>query len=61
MKVIEFKIQESKVNKGLFILIAKTEDGKQWVCSGDHYSPTYLRPLETAFDNGFDSSVRGKN
>ena len=50
MKVIEFRIEESKVNTGLFVLIAKTENGKEWVCSGDSWSPTYLTPIENSFD-----------
>lgn len=50
MKVIEFRIEESKVNKGWFVLIAKTEDGKEWVVSGDHWKPTFLVPIEEAFD-----------
>jgi hypothetical protein len=31
MKVTKFIIQESKLNKGLFILIAICEDGTEWV------------------------------
>ena len=50
MKVIEFRIQESAVNKGSFILIAKTEDGKEYVCSGNHHHPTYLEPLNKSWD-----------
>lgn len=50
MKVIEFRIELSKVNTKCFILIAKTEDGKEWVCSGDPYNPTYLIPYENSFD-----------
>lgn len=50
MKVIEFRIEASKKNNNQFVLIAKTEDQKEYVCSGDHYSPTYLIPIETAWD-----------
>lgn len=50
MNVTSFKIKESDVNKGLFVLIAKTEDGKEYVCSGDTYNPTYLTPIEQSFD-----------
>jgi hypothetical protein len=49
-KVKEFSIEESKINKGLMVLIAIDEDGKKWVCSGDHWSPTYLVEYENAFD-----------
>ena len=50
MKVKEFNIEESKVNKGQLLLIATTEDGKKYVCSGNHWTPTYLIPYESAFD-----------
>lgn len=49
-KIKEFGIEESKVNKGLMILVAIDEDGNKWVCSGDHWSPTYLQKYEGAFD-----------
>jgi hypothetical protein len=48
--VVSLRIQESKKNKKLLCLIVKTEDGKEYVCSGDHHSPTYLVELENSFD-----------
>lgn len=59
MKVVEFRIEESKVNNGMFILIAKTEEGKEFVVGGNHHHPTYLEPLETSWDNGFNNEIRG--
>lgn len=50
MKVIEFRIEKSKQNTTRHILIAKTEDDREYVCSGDHWSPTYLIPIENSFD-----------
>lgn len=49
-KVKEFYIEKSKTNKQQTILIAITESGQKYVCSGDHWSPTYLIPYERAFD-----------
>jgi hypothetical protein len=49
-KIKEFFIEESKVNKGLMILVAIDEDDQKWVCAGDHWSPTYVRKYENAFD-----------
>ena len=50
IKIKEFFIEESKVNKGLMILVAVDENGQKWVCSGDHWSPTYAKKYEDAFD-----------
>ena len=50
MKVVSFEIEKSVPNPQVFILVATTEDGRKWVCSGDYYTPTYLTPYETAFD-----------
>ena len=50
MKITEFEIEESKVNKGCLLLIAITEDGSKYIVSGDHYSPTYIIPYDRAFD-----------
>lgn len=50
MKVKEFRIEESIFNKGLFILIAKTECGKEFVVGGKHHHPTYLEPIEYSID-----------
>lgn len=49
MEVSKFTIEESKVNKGMFLLIAHTEEGK-FVCSGDHWNPSFVTPYEKAFD-----------
>lgn len=50
MKIIEFHIEESKVNKVCLNLIATSEDGNKYVVSGDFHSPTYLIPYESAWD-----------
>ena len=50
MEVVKFTIEESTFNKGQLILIAETENNRKFVVSGDHYSPTYLVPYETAND-----------
>ncbi len=60
MKVKEFRIQESNVNKGKFVLIAKTEDDKEFVCSGEHYSPTYLTPIELSWDLESEELIEAK-
>ena len=50
LKIKEFFLEESKVNKKLMILVAIDENGQKWVCSGDHWNPTYLKKYEDAFD-----------
>jgi len=50
MKVIYFKIEPSKLNKGRFLLIAVTEDNSEWVVSGDAYDCRYIIPKEQQFD-----------
>lgn len=50
IKIKEFFLEESKVNKGLMILVGIDENGQKWVCSGDHWSPTYAKKYEDAFD-----------
>lgn len=51
INVTSFRIQESVKNKNCLVLIAKTEDGKEFVVGGNHHHPTYLEPLETSWDN----------
>lgn len=58
MKVKEFTVKESQFNKDSYILIAKTECGKQFVVSGDHHHPTYLRPVEKSVD--YDITIKEK-
>jgi hypothetical protein len=55
MKIKEFEIEESKVNKGCLNLIAIAENGSKYVVSGDFHSPTYLIPYETAWDTRPDN------
>ena len=52
MKVQEFHIEESKVNKQCKILVATTETGEKFVVSGDFHAPTYL----IAYDKAWDAS-----
>ena len=49
IKIKDFYLEESKINKGCIVLIAVDVDGQKWVCS-DRYNPTYLEKYETAFD-----------
>ena len=50
MKVKEFEIEESKVNKGCLNLIAIAENGEKYVVSGDYHSSPYLIPYDRAWD-----------
>jgi hypothetical protein len=50
IKIKEFSLEESKVNKGLIVLVATDENGQKWVCSGDHWNPTYSQKYEHAWD-----------
>jgi hypothetical protein len=51
-KIKEFFLEESKANNGLglMILVAIDENGQKWVCSGDHWRPTYAKKYEDAYD-----------
>jgi len=49
-KVKCFFIQESASNKDCKILIAVTEEGKQYVVAGDHHHQTYLVEYEKSSD-----------
>ena len=60
-RIDHFIIEESKVNKGLMILIAVSEDGRKWVCSGNHWSPTYLVKYEDAFDTQSNNPLKPKS
>lgn len=50
IKITEFFLEESKVNKGCMNVIAVDENGQKWVCSGDHWSPMYAIKYEDAWD-----------
>ena len=50
IKIKEFFLEESKVNKGLMILVGIDENGQKWVCSGDLWNPTYAKKYEDCFD-----------
>jgi hypothetical protein len=50
IKIKEFILEESKRNKGSMILVAIDENNQKWVCSADHWSPTYLKKYEDSFD-----------
>lgn len=49
-KIKEFFLEESKVNKGSMILVCIDENGEKWVCSGNHWNPTYATKYEDSFD-----------
>ena len=50
MRIDHFEIEESKVNKGMKILIAIAEDGQKYVVAGDFHACTRLVPYEHAWD-----------
>lgn len=50
MEIHKLYIEESKVNKGCFVVVATTLDGGTWVLSGNHDSPTYAIPYDRAWD-----------
>lgn len=50
MKVDHFIVEDSKVNKQQKILVAVLQNGDKYVCSGDHWAPTYLQPYDTSWD-----------
>lgn len=50
MEIHKLYIEESKVNKGSFIVVANSIDGKTFVLSGSHHEPTYAIPYENAWD-----------
>jgi hypothetical protein len=55
MKVIEFRVQESKKNKGMFLLIANVEwpeypNGRAFVVAGDPVNPHFVVPIEQCWD-----------
>lgn len=51
MEIQKLHIEESKVNKGCFIVVATTLDGGRFVLSGDHHSPTYAIPYDISWDS----------
>lgn len=50
VKVKSLFIEESKVNKGMYILIVIASNGEKFVMAGDQYYPTYLTPYDKSFD-----------
>lgn len=50
IKITEFFLEESKVNKGCMNVIAVDENGQKWVVSGNMHSPTYSVKYEDAWD-----------
>lgn len=50
IKLKEFFLEESKVNKGLMIVVAIDENGEKWVLSGDHWNPTFAQKYDNSFD-----------
>ena len=49
MKVKEFIVEDDKVNRGLKILVAVTEDGSKFVVSGNPHFPTQLVPYDECY------------
>lgn len=49
-KIKYFYLEESKLNKKLMILIAVDDNNEKWVCSGDHWHPTYLKKYNESAD-----------
>lgn len=59
MKVIETRIEQSKFNKHNFVLVLKTESGKEFVltgCSGNAYLEPYEDSVDTAYLEPYDDS-----
>jgi hypothetical protein len=50
MKVVEFTIEESKVNKGAKVLIAHAENGERFVVAGNHWTPEFVEPYDQCFN-----------
>lgn len=50
MEVKKIEIQESKVNKGMFITVLTVEDGAKLVLGGNTNEPGYAVPYERAWD-----------
>lgn len=50
IKVTEFYIKKSDFNKQLFILIAKAEDGAEWVVTPGATHGGYLVPYDQSVD-----------
>jgi len=50
MKIKEFYLEESKVNKQCMILIAVDENNQKWVVSGNSWHPNYCIEYEVSFD-----------
>lgn len=49
-QVESFRVQESLMNKGMMVLVARTYGGQEYVVGGDHYSPGRLVPIESCFE-----------
>jgi hypothetical protein len=43
------------------ILVAYDANGQKWVCSGNHYLPTYAVKYEDAFDTKAFESIKSKS
>lgn len=50
MKIESFSIEESKINKGMKILVATTEDGEKYVVGGDTGYPPAIIPYDKCWD-----------
>lgn len=50
MEVLKFEIEESKVNKGMFYLVAIVETGDKFVVGGQHQESNYCIPYDIAWD-----------
>jgi len=50
MRIDSFYTEESKVNKGVLLLIALDENGDKYVVGGDPHNTIRLVPYEQCFD-----------
>jgi hypothetical protein len=50
IRIKDIYLQESKLNRGLLVMIAVDENGQKWVVSGDHHHQTYLIEYEKSSD-----------
>lgn len=65
MKIIEFNMENSSVNKSK-VLVATAEDGSKWVLGGSPDFPQYIIPYDKAWDivadkDGYMPGMNPKN
>lgn len=50
MKIVSFEIEESKVNKGMEILVATAENGNKYIVGGSTDYPPAIVPYDKCWD-----------